>query len=67
VIVGLENTEGTWEPFCVFETEPKRGAFSRTIKAPALPPAVTIRACAIDLASEQVFPLTGAIKLPTPR
>jgi hypothetical protein len=67
VVLEFENENGTREPWCVFETESKGGAFSRTIKAPALPPPVTIRACAVDLASEQVFPLTGAIKLPTPR
>jgi len=64
VVLGFENEQGTWEPFCVFATEPRRAAFSRTIRTPALPPAATLRACAVDLANEQVFPLTGAIKLP---
>jgi hypothetical protein len=64
VVLGFENEQGIWEPFCVFETEPHRQAFSRTIQTPALPPAATLRACAVDLANEQVFPVTGAIKLP---
>lgn len=66
VVVGFENGQGTWEPLSVFETESKREQFSRTIKAAALRPGVTIRACAVDVANEQVFPLAGAIRLPTP-
>lgn len=66
VVLGFENSEGTWEPLCVFEPEPKRGVFSRTIRRPALPPAAILRACAVDLAKEQLFPLAGAIKLATP-
>jgi hypothetical protein len=64
VVLVFENEEGTWQPFSVLETEPGRETFSRTVPTPALPRAVMIRACAVDLANEQVFPLRGAIRLP---
>jgi hypothetical protein len=64
VVLGFENEEGTWKPFSVLETQPGRETFSRTIQTPALSRAVTIRACAVDLAKGQVFPLKGAIRLP---
>jgi hypothetical protein len=64
VILGFESGNGTWEPWCVFETESKDGAFSRTIKGSALPSAATIRACAVDLATEQIFALAGAPSVP---
>ena len=63
VVVGFEKEGQAWEPFSVFETG--NGGFSRTIIGKTLPPSgATLRACAVDLEREQLFPLAGEIKLP---
>ena len=72
VVVGFEK-DGAWEPFSVFETEKGgaasgRGGFSRTIIGKTVPPSgVALRACAVDLEHEQLFPLAGEIKFSSSR
>jgi len=70
VILGFEKVNGTWEPFYVFETgkKPQGMGFSRNLDAKSLPTnAVKMRACAVDLRNEQVFPLAGEFTLPARR
>jgi hypothetical protein len=81
VVLGFEKPDGTWEPFSVFETGRKRediggpagaslqgAGFSRSIEAKGFPPsAITMRAYAVDLPNERVFPLVGEITLSAKR
>jgi hypothetical protein len=82
VVLGFDKPNGDWEPFSVFETGTKRediatrsgllslrdAGFSRTFEAKGFPPAATVvRAYAVDLSNERLFPLPGEITLPAPR
>ena len=76
------RSEGRWQPFCVFETGGNRpdvarhfgiggltrAGFSGRVASASLPPGdITIKAWAIDLRNERVFPLDGAVRLQVPR
>ena len=65
LVFGFETANTPWQPFYVLETAAEKGErFSQTIEASSLPRgAITIRACAIDLEHERVFPMAGAIRL----
>jgi len=66
VIVGFEKEDGTWESFFVSEIGKERQPtdFSRDVDARSLPTnAVKMRAYAVDLSNERVFPLAGEITL----
>ena len=82
VVIGFETSEGRWQPFCVFETSGNRrtwpsileiggltrAGFSGRVASASLPPGdITIKAWAIDLRNERVFPLDGAVRLQVPR
>ena len=63
VVLGFETADTAWQPFSVLETG-KGERFAQTIEAGNLPRgAISIRACAIDLEQERVFPLAGAVQL----
>lgn len=65
VVLGFATADNSWQPFYVLETGTgKKEGFSQTIEASSLPRgAISIRACAIDLERERVFPMAGAIQL----
>ena len=82
VVIGFETSEGQWQPFCVFETGGNRpdvarhfgiggltrAGFSGRVASASLPSGdITIKAWAIDLRNERVFPLDGAVRLQVPR
>ena len=80
VVLGFETSDGEWKPFCVVETGGKRpdvarrlgsgalarAGFSGRVDATSLPRDVTLKAWAIDLQDERVFPLAGAVRFPQP-
>jgi len=65
VVLGFETPDTAWQPFSVLETGMGKGErFAQTIEPGNLPRgAISIRACAIDLEQERVFPLAGAVQL----
>ncbi|HVF72537.1 MAG TPA: hypothetical protein VM940_13095 [Chthoniobacterales bacterium] len=80
VVLGWEKSDGRLDPLYVVETGGKRSdlvpqigaahssaGFSATLDARTLPENATIRAWAIDLKTEQAFPMDGAVKLPLHR
>jgi hypothetical protein len=81
VVLGFETPDGGWKPLCVFETGGKRpdvarhfgigplarAGFSGRVHAASLPrEEITLKAWAIDLRNERVFPVGGAVKLQPP-
>lgn len=82
VVVGFETSDGGWRPLCVFETGGDRpdvarhfgidalarAGFSGRVEAASLPRGdITLKAWAIDLQNERVFPVTGAVTLQVQR
>jgi hypothetical protein len=78
VVLGFETSDGAWQPFCVVETGGKRSGvarlsqrgalaragFSGKVDAGSLPRGeITLKAWAIDLQNERVFPVSGEAKL----
>jgi hypothetical protein len=69
VVLGFETADLPWQPFSVSGTGAGRSErFSQTIEMNSLPrAAISIRACAIDLEQERVFPIEGVVPLPRER
>lgn len=78
VVLGFETSDGAWKPFCVVATGGKRpgvarlsesgalahAGFSGRVDAASLPRGdITLKAWAIDLQNERVFPVSGEAKL----
>jgi hypothetical protein len=78
VVLGFETVETIWKPFCVAETGGNRpdvaqhfgpaaldrAGFSGRVDATHLPHGdLTLKAWAIDLRNERVFPIAGAVSL----
>jgi hypothetical protein len=76
IVVGFETPDGSWNPFCVFETggsRPdvarhfghaglERAGFSGRVDATSLPRGeIILKAWAIDLQNERAFPIAGAV------
>ena len=78
VVLGFETSDGAWKPFCVVETGGNRpdvarhfghaaldrAGFSGRVEATNLPRGVTLKAWAIDLQNERIFPIANAVSLP---
>jgi hypothetical protein len=63
VVVGLETT-GRWRPLWVVGTRSSHGDFSRFLLASeVVPDGVIVKAWAVDLEAERVYPLAGEIRL----
>jgi hypothetical protein len=77
VVLGFEKIDGGWKPYCVVETggnradprQPERAAlkragFSGRIRATNLEPGeITLKAWAVDLQDERIFPIAGQVRV----